>query len=113
MNKNEFKTKFINKLIDKNIFYSYKINKPDDLSDNLVIEYCLLYSDVDDIITLFQIFPKRKIKEIWKKQIVPDKRYWKLNIYLAKFFFNIKYVNSFLKSNAFNNFRYEKLRRLN
>jgi len=69
----------------KNLFWSYN-GLPNDI---LVIEHTLKYDDVDSIKSLLKKYGVKNCREVWEKTLVPDKRFRKLNFFLAKFIFKI------------------------
>ena len=107
MNKIELYTKLKN----EGIFWSYD-KSAEYLSDNLLIEHTLVWADVPDIIQLFKIFDFELIKDVWNRKIVPDERYFKLNVYLAFIYFSIKEPYSYIAETAKKYSRYEMLKRM-
>ncbi|RPI66094.1 MAG: hypothetical protein EHM47_17480 [Ignavibacteriales bacterium] len=69
----------------KNLFWSYS-GFP---NDTLVIEHTLKYDDVDSIKALLNKYGEKNCQEVWEKTLIPDKRFRKLNFFLAKFIFKI------------------------
>lgn len=61
MNKQEIN----DKLIEEKVFWSYDVKKEDQVSDEVLIEKTLIYLDLDEINALFELFPYKKIKEVW------------------------------------------------
>jgi hypothetical protein len=112
MDKNKRKEKLLKKLINENVFWSYDTAAASDISDSILIEHTLIYSDVEEIKELFLIFSPEKIKKVWENKIIPDNRCLRLNYYLAKFFFNIRDVQTYIKEKSITNSRYEKIRRI-
>jgi len=112
MNKRTRKEKLLKKLINENIFWSYDTAAASDISDSVLIEHTLIYSDVKEIKELFLIFNKEKIKRVWENQIIPDNRCLRLNYYLGKFFFNIEDIKNYIKEKSITNSRYEKIKRI-
>ena len=61
------------------------------MGDDFLIEKVLYHLDWDDIMRLFEIFPKNQIKEVWKNQLCPLGAYFdKMNILYATVLFDIK-----------------------
>jgi len=108
------KQKLLNYLIGLNAFWSFDKQSItlDNLSDNLFIEKALIFADVNQLIDLFSIFPKKQILSIWQKKILSDDRYYKLNCYLGTFFFGIKNIEKYIENNKKQFSRYEKLKQL-
>jgi len=68
------------------------------MGDNLLIEKVLYHLDWDDIMKLFEIFPKYQIKEVWKNQLCPLGNYFdKMNILYATILFDIKNPKRYIK----------------
>jgi len=80
-----------NELISNHLFWSYDDIKPEQVEDDILIEKVLLYLDLDDINKLFNIYPYRKIREIWMNSMfIRDPMNRSLNLLLAYLYFNIK-----------------------
>jgi len=68
------------------------------LTDEQIIENVLLHLDMEDINMLFLLFPKKKIKEVWKQELcVQEPRYHSSNVLYAGLFFNIKNPQRYVK----------------
>jgi hypothetical protein len=102
----KIKSNLLKTLEKLNAFWSY--NRSDisekNISDEMLIEKSLIHLDIDDIKKLFLLFPQKKIREVWKKQLcVREPYYHELNVMLAYLFFDIKkpdrYLNSLSKKN--------------
>ena len=104
------KEKLINLLAQQGFLWSYDPAKVGSLPDEIIIEHTLIYADTPQIQTLFEIYNAKTIKKVWKKSILPNIRYRKLNYFLAKFFFNYRHPNILL--NQHHETRLEKLQRL-
>ncbi len=73
-----------------NFFWSYsKDIEYTDISEDILIETVLLYSDMKDLVILFGIYPYDKLYDVWIREIIPDKRFEPENEFLAKFFFKV------------------------
>ena len=105
------KTQLFNKLRDKGLFWSYKKDIAyDDIGEALVCEYLLKYADFDDISYGFQIFGIKTMKKIWEERIKSDKRFIRLNLMIARVFFNMDVESNYFKD--IKNARFEKLKLL-
>ena len=104
------KEEFIKSLSRQGFLWSYDPAKVTLLPDEIIIEQTLIYADTHEIQTLFKIYDPKTIKKVWKKNLLPDTRYRKLNYFLAKFFFNYKNPNTIL--NVRHESRLEKLQSL-
>ena len=93
------------KLQNKGLFWSYAQDIQYD--EKLLIEHTLKYADFDDIVSIFKLFDKNAIKQVWEKTMKNDKRFIKINLMLARIFFNMK-----VESNYFKETRSERLEKL-
>ncbi len=84
------KTEFATQLAQRGLLWSYDPSEVGNLPDSVLIEHGLIYGDVPDIKAIFEIFPKKIIKNTWKKVLLPNPNHRKLNYYLAIIFFHIK-----------------------
>jgi hypothetical protein len=97
---------------EDNLFRSYEVSSAENVSDDLMIEHVLVFSDVDVIASLFKVFSHGRIRDVWERRIVPDARYKRLNVYLGRIFFGIEDIGSFIHEKTEANSRYGKLERL-
>jgi hypothetical protein len=87
------------KLIERNSFWSYDLPHDAIIPDDILIEKTLVYLDIEDINKLFEFYPYKKIKQVWRNRIVIQGEYYgKLNKLLAWMYFDIKnpekYINT-------------------
>lgn len=84
------KRELLRKLRLENAFW-YGNRSTEEISDSELIEKVLMYLDLADIESLFKIFSKKLIKEVWKESIIPlGSSYYKLNILFAFLYFDIQ-----------------------
>ena len=84
--------------INKAYFWSYDFNGNfDNLPKEIIIEKVLYYGTVEELKFIFNHFEKKEIRKIWKKTLLNDNRYDKLNFYLALFFFQVKSPKKWLQ----------------
>lgn len=81
-------------------FWSYdKESVRRSVSDEQLIEAVLEKLDIEDIDLLFQIFPAKKIKKVWRdKMVIQGDYYYSLNRFYAWYYFGIRYPDRYLKS---------------
>ncbi len=97
----EIRSLLFEKLKEEKAFWSYApesvtLSRID--NDNL-IALTMRYLDLPEIEQLFSIFSVRKIKEAWKKLLVPEGEYlYTLNRFFAWYYFNAKRPDAYLKS---------------
>ncbi|MCF8296249.1 MAG: hypothetical protein K9J13_01780 [Saprospiraceae bacterium] len=110
----ENKSLLLKKLLETNAFWSFDKNtiKPENISDNTLIENTFIHGDVEEIKFLFQLYPKEKLLDVWNEKLIPDERYYKLNYYLGVCFFEIPNTKEYIQKTKIKNSRYEKLRQL-
>lgn len=105
LNKNKTADELVEKLKQKHVFWSYKFNDDNEkrIADDVLIENVLLHLDIEDIIKLYHLFPKKNIMQVWKKKLLPNNEiYASLNRFYAFWLFDIKdpdgYINKALKA---------------
>ena len=105
------KIELFEKLKSKGVFWSYAKNITyADFNDAILCEYTLKYGDFEDLKALFLFYGKTKVKMIWEKKLVDDKKFQKLNLFLARFFFGMDVESSYFERS--NSARFEKFRLL-
>jgi len=73
-----------------NCFWSYSGEiRPEDVGEEVLVETVLKYGDVKDILLLFDCFDGKRLYNIWVKRLLFDRRFDRLNFYLAKVFFDV------------------------
>lgn len=83
-------TELFQKLKDKGIFWSYGHEiSLSEIGNDLFLEYLLKYGDMDDIKAGIDHYGLRKMQSVWEQTMVPDKRFIKMNVMLARAFFNM------------------------
>lgn len=88
----------IEKLLKHNRFWSFDLQHWPENTDDIFIEKSLLYLDIEDINTLFKIYPHKKIKQVWLERLASQGDYYaRLNKFLAWMYFDIKQPERYLK----------------
>jgi hypothetical protein len=88
----------ISKLVLKNRLWSYDLSNGVAIPDDVLIEKTLIYLDIDDIHLLFELYPYKKIKQVWLERIAIQGDFFaRLNKLLAWMFFGIKNPEKYLK----------------
>lgn len=94
------------KLLKANAFWSFEKKSCRNLSDTDLIKYVMTYLDLDDIQLLFKIYPRKRIKQVWLDELVPQGDYLiSMNLCFALLFFDIKKPLQYLKSMETRHFR--------
>ena len=87
------------KLKAENCFWSYSEDSVKNIPDEILIEKTLVYLDLPEIEALFLLFPYKKIKKVWREQMVPQGDYlYTLNRFLAWYYFHVKRPDQYLKA---------------
>lgn len=86
------------KLMDKNAFWSYKVQSFDSIPDTEIIEKCFTVLDIDDIDLMFELYPRNLIFKVWKEQMAIKGDYMQmLNVMIVMYYFGIKEPEKYLK----------------
>ncbi len=101
-------------LVSKNAFWSYDVKSFDTIPDEEIIEKCFTTLDMDDIDLMFELYPRKRILQIWKDRMAIQGEYMQmLNIMIAMYYFGIKepekylarverkHINNMLKSSLY------------
>lgn len=95
------KVRLIEQLKEENAFWSYAPESVslDNVRDDQLIALTMRYLDLDEIKVLFSIFSFKKIKDAWKRLLVPEGEYlYTLNRFFAWYYFKAKNPDAYLKS---------------
>ena len=96
------------KLHMENAFWSYNLASTSAISDEKLIEMVLLHLDINDIKSLFRLFPKKQIQSVWKEKMLPQEPFYHgLNRLYAFLFFGIKHPDRYIRD--MNNKRFEAI----
>lgn len=75
---------------EKGIFWSYSHDVSlAEIGEDIFLEHVLKYGDMDDIKAGISHYGLQKVQSVWKQTMVPDKRFMKMNLMLARVFFNM------------------------
>ena len=93
----------VEKLQKLNAFWYFDPLSVSRISDETLIEKVLEHLDIEEIHKLFQIYPSKEIKRVWKdKMLRQEPMFHNLNRLYAFLFFDIKdpdrYIRNFMKS---------------
>jgi hypothetical protein len=102
--------KLVKRLKSIGAFWSYNPESLTNLPAAVLIEECLRWGDVQEIVTLFNLYSTTEIKKVWKEKMLPDKRIYAHNYYLASIFFNIKKPTAYIRRIFEQNNRYERIK---
>lgn len=100
-NKNKIKDMLLEQLKEEHAFWSYAQESltSSKLDDDQIIALTMRYLDLPEIKQLFEIFSYKKIKNAWKRLLVPEGEYlYTLNRFFAWYYFKAKRPDAYLKS---------------
>lgn len=98
---NDIKSGLLHQLKEENAFWSYAPESVtlDNIKDDQLIALTMRYLDLGEIKQLFSIYSFRKIKDAWKRLLVPEGDYlYTLNRFFAWYYFKAKNPDTYLKS---------------
>ncbi len=95
----------------KGLFWSYsKALTFEQLGDDALSEIILKYGGFGDLKLALDIFGLKNMKRVWRERLVDDKRFIRLNLFIARVIFSMDVESDYFKEKK--NARYEKLRLL-
>lgn len=84
-------------LMAKHAFWSFDVKNCDDIPDEEIIEKCFTVLDMDDIELMFEIYPRKYIRQVWREHMAIQGEYMKrLNIMIAIYYFGIRNPEKYL-----------------
>lgn len=98
---NEIKGMLLEELKNEQAFWSYTPESVTikNIDDDQLIALTMRFLDLPEIKLLFEIFSFSKIKNAWKRILVPEGEYLHtLNRFFAWYYFNAKRPDAYLKS---------------
>lgn len=98
---NAVKQGLLDQLKAEHAFWSYDQESINigTIGDDQLIALTMRHLDMPEIKLLFSIFPLRKIKDAWRRILVPEGDYlYTLNRFFAWYYFKAKKPDAYLKS---------------
>ena len=87
------------KLKKEHAFWSVEPSSLPVIPDEVLIEKTLLHLDIEDVKSLFMLFPLSRIKALWKeKMLSQEPMYHQMNRLYAFLFFNLKDPDSYIRN---------------
>lgn len=84
-------------LVAKNAFWSYDVKSYDAIPDEELIEKCFTQLDMDDIDLMFELYPRKRIRQVWRERMAIQGEYMQmLNTMIAMYYFGIKEPEKYL-----------------
>ncbi|GHT72388.1 hypothetical protein AGMMS50262_00890 [Bacteroidia bacterium] len=97
--KDDIRNHLEKRLKQEHAFWSFEKSSCQNLSDWNLIKYSLIHLDLNDINYLFQIFPKKFIKQVWLEELVPQGDFLiSMNLCFALLYFGAKNPRQYVKS---------------
>jgi hypothetical protein len=79
-------------------FWSYDASLIKEIPDDVLIEKVLVHLDIDDVQSLFKLYPKSKIQSVWRNRILSQEpMYHGLNRLYAFMLFEIKNPDRYIR----------------
>lgn len=97
----KIKDSLLEQLKHEHAFWSYELKSVtlDSIEDDQLIALTMRHLDLPEIKQLFSIFSMHKIKNAWKRLLVPEGEYiYTLNRFFAWYYFKAKNPDAYLKS---------------
>lgn len=95
--KQEIRNHLCEVLVSKNAFWSYDVSSYDAIPDEELIEKCFTQLDMDDIDLMFELYPRKRIQQVWRERMAIQGEYMQmLNIMIAMYYFGIKEPEKYL-----------------
>lgn len=96
--KDDVKRSLFAQLVEEHAFWSYQDVRYEMLSDEDLVEKCLIHLDLCNIDMLFELYPAAFIKKVWQNRLVIQGDYlFDLNVMIAMYYFGIRHPESYLK----------------
>ena len=97
--KGDIKRYLEKRLIEENSFWSFEKSSCQDLSDWNLIKQVLIRLDLNDINYLFELYPKKKIKQVWLEELVPQGDFLQaMNTCFALLYFDAQKPRQYVKT---------------
>ena len=95
--KQEIRNHLCEVFVSKNAFWSYDVSSYDAIPDEELIEKCFTQLDMDDIDLMFELYPRKRIQQVWRERMAIQGEYMQmLNIMIAMYYFGIKEPEKYL-----------------
>lgn len=95
----EIKEELYQKLLNVSAFWSYDMTSVASISDELLIEKTIICLGHEELQILFELFPKKYIKKVWRERVAIAGDYYKnINYMMAHIYFDIKDPEKYMKT---------------
>ena len=95
----EIKKDLYQKLLTTRAFWSYDMTGVEIIPDEMLIEKTIVCLGHKELQILFEIFPKKYIKKVWRERLAIAGDYYKIiNYMMAHIYFDIKDPDKYMKT---------------
>ena len=100
MNQNQaIKEELYKKLLNTRAFWSYNMTDVASVPNEVLIEKIIICLEHEELQILFEVFPKKYIKKVWRERLAIAGNYYKhINYMMAHIYFNIKDPEKYMKT---------------
>lgn len=98
MDNRKLRERLEKKLVEENALWSYDKSGIGKIPDDEFIEMVLLHLDLEDVQSLFSLFPRKKIQKVWQEVVLSrEPLYHNLNRLYAFLLFDIKHPDRYIR----------------
>jgi len=95
----EIKEGLYQKLLNVQAFWSFNIAGLTNIPDEILIEKTITCLGYEELQILFEVFPKKFIKKVWRERLAIAGDYYKnINYMMAHIYFDIKDSERYMKT---------------
>ncbi len=99
MERDRLRIELTEKLKKEHAFWLFDLSSLSVIPDEMLIEKTLMHLDIEDVKSLFVLFPQSRIKALWKeKMLSQEPMYHQLNRLYAFLFFNLKDPDRYIRN---------------
>ena len=96
--KQKLRNRLCDRLVKCNAFWSYDVKSYDAIPDEEIIEKCFMMLDMNDIELMFELYPRKRIRQVWQERMAIQGEYMKmLNVMISMYYFGIKEPEKYLE----------------
>lgn len=96
--KQKLRNRLCERLVKCNAFWSYDVKSYDAIPDEEIIEKCFTMLDMKDIELMFELYPRKRIWQVWQERMAIQGEYMKmLNVMISMYYFGIKEPEKYLE----------------
>ena len=96
--KQKLRNRLCERLVKCNAFWSYDVKSYDTIPDEEIIEKCFTMLDMKEIELMFELYPRKRIRQVWQERMAIQGEYMKmLNVMISMYYFGIKEPEKYLE----------------